>query len=101
MEEDRGNYQGLQLTKNSIRHGTILAFGIIQCHNFSIFGKGKTSTIQGQKNEMQKCREIGLYTVYIKANLQNFRFLQNEVDSKAFSKKTKVGFAGHVVQVRL
>ena len=40
------NYQGLKLTNNSIKHGTILAFdGSIQCFNFSIYRKGKTTTI--------------------------------------------------------
>ena len=63
MVEDRGDYQGHPLTNNSIRHGTILAFGIVQCFNFSIYRKGKTIIILKQ-NEMQKCRKIDFYYIY-------------------------------------
>ena len=93
-----GNYQGLQLTNNSIKHGTILAFGIIQFFNFSIYRKGKTTTILGQ-NEMQKCRKIDLYYIYQGEFKKILTFAK--ISKQKASKYTKMGFAGHVVPVKL
>ena len=94
-----GNYQGLQLTKNLIKHGTILAFvGSIQLFNFSTYRKGKTTTKLGQK-EMQKCRKIDLYYIY-HSEFTKFSTFEKRSKQQA-SKYTKMGFAGHVVQVKL
>ena len=89
------NYQGLQLTNNSIKHRTILAFvGSIQLLNFSTYRKGKTINTLGQK-EMQKCKKIDLYYIY---HGEFTKFLTFTKRSKQqASKYTKMGFAGHVV----
>ena len=92
------NYQGLQLTNNSIKHGTILAFdGIIQLFNFSTYKKGKITTILGQK-EMQKCRKIDFYYIY-HGEFTKFSTFEKRSKQQA-SKYTKMGFIGHVVQVK-
>ena len=77
-------------------HGTILAFGIIQCFNSSIYKKGKITNI-GSKRDAKVGKKI--CSIYIKVNLQKILLLQTEVNSKPLYKHKK-GFAGHEVQVK-
>ena len=39
--------------------------GIIQCFNFLTYKIGITTKKMGVKNDLQKCRKMGLYDIYI------------------------------------
>ena len=50
-----------------------------------------------------RCKSVEKYIciIYIKVNLQNNLLLQTAVNSKPLYKQKKMGFAGHVVKVKL
>ena len=75
------NYQGLQLTNNSIKYGTILALMVANsASTFQLTGKEESQKFKGKT----RCKSVEKYIciIYIKVYLQNFQLLQKEVNSK-------------------
>ena len=98
MVEDRGYLPGSstdQKLNQAWNHSSIWYHTVLQFFNLQ--------ERQNYKYRVKmRCKSVEKYIciIYIKVNLQNFRLLQKEVNSKPLYKHKK-GFAGYDVQVKL